>query len=71
MFAVWASLKRLPEADVLSLQKSYNEGLANMEKIYERRKYLPVDLEFVKRYYNINLHYQLTKSDYEGSPQCS
>jgi chorismate dehydratase len=67
VFAVWASLNRLREEDILALQRSYSEGLLNMERIYETvLQALPVDLEFVKRYYNVNLHYQLTKSDYEG-----
>lgn len=67
VFAVWASLRRLLEDEILALQKSYNEGLVNLDEIYEvAGQLLPVDMQFLKRYYNMNLHYQLTKNDYEG-----
>lgn len=67
IFAVWASLRRLSEEETLMLQRSYNEGLLNLDEIYlQAREALPVNMQFLEKYYNINLHYQLTKSDYEG-----
>jgi chorismate dehydratase len=67
IFAVWAALRKLSSAEQEILTASLEEGLANQSKILdEAEKMLPVDRDFLKRYYNHDLHYQLTPSDYKG-----
>ena len=67
VFAVWACNRPLEDAEVERLQQSYRESTLHWDQIYHRAaSMLPVDIRFLKRYYNVNLHYQLTRSDYEG-----
>jgi chorismate dehydratase len=67
IFAVWASLRRLTSSEQEVFQQSYLEGQASQEIVINQAcKMLPVDREFVKRYYNLDLHYQLTPNDYQG-----
>lgn len=67
VFAVWASRKWLHPDEIRILQQSLELAENNLQRIYEvAAEQLPVDLAFLKRYYNENLHYRLTRSDYEG-----
>ncbi|HET6267990.1 MAG TPA: menaquinone biosynthesis protein [Acidobacteriota bacterium] len=67
LFAVWASLKPLSPEKQAVLHESCVEGLAHIDEVYERAlEMIPVDRKFVARYYKDDLHYQLTKNDYEG-----
>jgi chorismate dehydratase len=70
IFAVWASLRRLTSSEQEAFQQSFLEGQAELEMVIDQAsKMLPVDREFVKRYYNLDLHYQLTPNDYQGFSQ--
>jgi chorismate dehydratase len=67
VFAVWASLEPLTPEQQAVLHQSCADGLANIEEVSERAlEMIPVDRKFVARYYKDDLHYQLTKNDYEG-----
>ena len=67
IFAVWASLRRLTTSEKEIFQQSFLEAQTSREKVIDQAcKMLPVDREFVKRYYNHDLHYQLTPNDYQG-----
>lgn len=67
VFAVWATNREVTLEEKAILNDSYRIATQNWENIYaEATRMLPVDSTFVKRYYNENLHYQLTKKDYEG-----
>lgn len=67
IFAVWASLRRLKSSDQEPFRLSLLEAQSSPEFIINQAcKMLPVDREFVKRYYNLDLHYQLTPNDYQG-----
>lgn len=67
VFAIWASLRVISTDERAILSASYQKATQNWQNIYsEAMRMLPVDRTFVKRYYNENLHYQLSKKDYEG-----
>jgi len=67
VFALWASLGEISRSEKSMLSDSYQMATQNWESIYaEAMRMLPVDSRFIKRYYNENLHYQLSKKDYEG-----
>lgn len=67
VFAVWAAFGDVDRKVKSLLKQSYNQSLAEPEKLYANaQELLPVDIDFLKRYYNVNLHFQLTKKDYEG-----
>jgi chorismate dehydratase len=70
IFAVWASLRQLTASEQEVFRQSFLEAQASSEVVInEACKMLPVDREFVKRYYNLDLHYQLTPNDYQGLSQ--
>lgn len=67
VFALWACTRPLLETEQDVLRQSYLEATRNWEDVYNKAgNMLGVDAGFLKRYYNRNLRYQLTKSDYEG-----
>jgi chorismate dehydratase len=67
VFAVWACSRPLEQQEMDLLRKSHEEALLNWDDILRQAQLMiDVDLEFLKRYYNQNLHYKLTKQDYEG-----
>jgi chorismate dehydratase len=67
VFAVWASKRNLFEEEREYFHAAYRQASENWEEIYDRAaKMLTVDRSFLKRYYNENLRYHLTRSDYEG-----
>jgi chorismate dehydratase len=67
IFAVWASTQRLDISGQELFRDSLVKGLEAMDSIIEQaKKMIPVDSEFLKRYYNLDLHYQLTPNDYQG-----
>jgi chorismate dehydratase len=67
IFAVWGSLRGLTSLEQAIFQDSLLEAQASPELVIDQAcKMLPVDREFVKRYYNLDLHYQLTPNDYQG-----
>lgn len=67
VFAVWASSRPLEQREIDQLKKSHEDALRNWDDILrEAQMMIDVDLEFLKRYYKLNLHYKLTKQDYEG-----
>lgn len=67
VFALWASAREISSDEKAILSASYQKATQNWDNIYaEATRTLPVDSTFVKRYYNENLHYQLSKKDYEG-----
>lgn len=67
VFAVWAAKRNLTEEEKETLKNSYLAGAQNMpEVIAEAEKQISVSGDFLKRYYNDYLHFQLSRSDYEG-----
>jgi chorismate dehydratase len=67
VFAVWASKRTLFEEEREHFHAAYRQASENWEEIYDHAaKMLSVDRSFLKRYYNENLRYHLTRSDYEG-----
>ena len=67
IFAVWGSLQPLNVSEQNVFRQSLVEGLEGMNEIIEQaQKIFPVDTQFLKRYYNLDLHYQLTPADYQG-----
>jgi chorismate dehydratase len=67
LFAVWASHRKLDETEKNELLDSYEQATQNWDEIYARAgQALRLDIEFLKRYYNYDLHYRLTKLDLEG-----
>jgi len=67
VFAVWASKKILFEEEREVFHLAYTQASQNWERIYDQAaRMLSVDVPFLKRYYNENLRYHLTRSDYEG-----
>jgi chorismate dehydratase len=67
VFAVWASNGELDKHVKNLLTQSYKQSLEHPDELYANaQELLPVDIDFLKRYYNVNLHFQLTKKDYEG-----
>jgi chorismate dehydratase len=67
IFAVWASIRSLTTAEQEIFTSSLVHGLEAIDTIIERAKtMISVDSEFLKRYYNLDLHYQLTPNDYQG-----
>jgi chorismate dehydratase len=67
IFAVWASLRRLTSSEKEIFQQSFLEAKASPELVLNQAcEMLPVDRKFVERYYNLDLHYQLTPNDYQG-----
>ena len=70
IFAVWASLRQLTSSEQEVFRQSLFEAQRSSEIVMNQAcKMLPVDREFVKRYYNLDLHYQLTPNDYQGLSQ--
>lgn len=67
VFAFWATNRRLTEQETKWLSDAYEQAEQNWEQIYgTAREVLCVDPLFLKRYYNVDLHYRLSRSDYEG-----
>jgi chorismate dehydratase len=67
VFAVWASNRALTPPEIQLLHDSYKQATDNWSDIYnEAQLMLNVSGDFLKRYYNVNLHYHLTRPDYEG-----
>jgi chorismate dehydratase len=67
IFAVWGSLRKLTSSEQEIFQQSFLEAKMSLERVVDQAcRMLPVDREFVKRYYNLDLHYQLTPNDYQG-----
>jgi chorismate dehydratase len=67
IFAVWGALRPLEFAEQEVFRQSLVDGLNSIEQIIqEGQKIVSVDIEFLKRYYNHDLHYQLTPNDYQG-----
>ena len=67
VFALWASKKTLSLEEKELFRNAYEQATLKWETIYEEaEKMLAVERSFLTRYYNENLHYHLTRSDYEG-----
>lgn len=67
IFAVWAAKRALSEEEREIFHLAYRQATENWNTIYETAaRMLAVDVVFLKRYYNENLRYHLTRSDYEG-----
>ncbi len=67
VFAVWASKRILSQQEKEVFHLAYRQASENWEAIYDQAaRMLTVDVSFLKRYYNDNLRYHLTRSDYEG-----
>jgi len=67
VFALWASKRTLKDQEKQWLLNAYRQATENWEDIYRKSaQLLGARSDFVKRYYNENLHYQLARSDYEG-----
>ena len=67
VFALWASKRKLTDDEKEIFQNAYHQASQNWDRIYHRAAgMLAVDQPFLKRYYNENLRYHLTRSDYEG-----
>jgi predicted solute-binding protein len=67
IFAVWGALRPLISAEQEVFRQSLVDGLNSMDQIVqEGQKKISVDIDFLKRYYNHDLHYQLTPNDYQG-----
>lgn len=67
VFAIWASDRPLDDPEKNELLESYDRATQNWDEIYERAaRALNLDVPFLKRYYNYDLHYRLTKQDHEG-----
>jgi len=67
VFAVWAAKRTLLEDEREVFHQAYRHADENWERIYQiAARMLSVDIPFLKRYYNENLRYHLTRSDYEG-----
>ncbi len=67
IFAVWASKLHLSEKEKSVFHVAYEQAAQNWDDVYDRAaRMLSVDLAFLKRYYNDNLRYHLTRSHYEG-----
>ncbi len=67
VFAVWASKQDLSteEKDIFHL--AHQQATQNWQNVFQRASsMLAVDVPFLKRYYNENLRYHLSRSDYEG-----
>ena len=67
VFAVWASKRTLSTEEREIFHNAYHHATENWNAIYDQAaRMLAVDVHFLKRYYNENLRYHLTRSDYEG-----
>jgi chorismate dehydratase len=67
IFAVWASNRVLSTAEKEIFYDAYRQASQNWNLVYEQAaRMLAVDAAFLHRYYNENLRYHLTRSDYEG-----
>jgi predicted solute-binding protein len=67
VFAVWAANRALTEDEKEVFHNAYRQANENWPKVYDiAARMLSVDEAFLKRYYNENLRYHLTRSDYEG-----
>lgn len=67
VFALWAAQKELSPEQRHLFHRVYEQATQNWNSIYEQAgRMLAVDVEFLRRYYNENLRYHLTRSDYEG-----
>ena len=67
IFAVWACSRQLSQEEEGWLRQCYELATSHWEEIIQQARILvDVDEEFLKRYYKMNLHYRLTKQDYEG-----
>lgn len=67
VFAVWGCARMLTQQEQEILHSAFEKGTANWETVYESaEEAIGASREFLKRYYNDNLHYRLTKADYEG-----
>jgi len=67
IFAVWASRRNLLEEEKEIFHIAYKQAAENWGTIYDNAmQMLSVDRSFLNRYYNENLRYHLTRSDYEG-----
>ena len=67
VFAVWGCARALSEEEQGMLYAAFENATQNWEAIYDRaQETIGVSRDFLKRYYNDNLHYRLTRGDYEG-----
>ena len=67
VFAVWASKRNLSMEEREIFHLAHQEAAQNWQAVIERASgMLAVDVPFLKRYYNENLRYHLSRSDYEG-----
>jgi chorismate dehydratase len=67
VFAVWASKRILSVDEREIFYLAHRQATQNWENIFQRASnMLVVDAPFLKRYYNENLRYHLSRSDYEG-----
>jgi chorismate dehydratase len=67
IFAVWAANRALSDEEKDVFHNAYRQAKENWPQVYDiAARMLSVDVEFLKRYYNENLRYHLTRSDYEG-----
>jgi chorismate dehydratase len=67
VFAVWASKRILSGEEKEIFHQAHQQAIQNWESIFLRAcSMLAVDVPFLKRYYNENLRYHLSRSDYEG-----
>jgi chorismate dehydratase len=67
VFAVWASKRILSVEEREIFYLAHRQATQNWESIFHRASnMLVVDAPFLKRYYNENLRYHLSRSDYEG-----
>jgi chorismate dehydratase len=67
VFAFWAANKSLSESELQILQEPYHLASQNWGDLYRKaQQTLPVGMDFLKRYYNVNLRFRFISSDYEG-----
>jgi chorismate dehydratase len=67
VFAVWASKRILSAEEKEIFYLAHRQAIQNWESIFHRASgMLAVDVPFLKRYYNENLRYHFSRSDYEG-----
>lgn len=67
VFALWGSKRNLSADERDIFFQAFRRASENWDAIYDQAaRMLAVDVHFLKRYYNENLRYHLTRSDYEG-----
>ncbi len=67
VFAIWGCSRPLTDAEKQILNATLQDASQNWDDVYRKaRETLDVEHDFLERYYNVNLHYRLTRGDYEG-----